>query len=280
LNTRAKIKKKLHLLPLRRHNKYMFWLKTALQATILTFVILLTGVTITPVFGYVMESASWKIQQDSINFGGGYGASDNYSEEDTLGEIATGWSYSDSYSLHAGYQQMDQETYISLSMSTSTSMSPAIPGMSGGTANGSNDTVVATNNSTGYTLEIFASSSPAMYRLPDGSFDDYTTVSSFPDYGWAIANTSSEFGFSPEGADIIQKYLDNGSTACNQSGGTDSTNTCWDNFSTSAKIMSQSNSADETGVTTTVKLRAESGNDHIQVNGTYHAYLTITAYTN
>lgn len=258
----------------------MFWLKTALQATILTVLIILTGVTITPVFGVAMESASWKIQQDSINFGGGYGASDNYSEEDTLGEIATGWSYSDNYSLHAGYQQMDQETYVSITMETSTAMNPSFGGVSGGTAQASNPVIVRTNNGYGYTLEIMASSSPALNRLPSGSFADYTPGGIQPDYIWAINNTDSEFGFSPEGTDIVQKYLDNGSTACNQSGGTDGVDTCWDAFSTSAKILSQSNILNESGATTTIKLRAESGNSHVQVNGTYHAYLTVTAYTN
>lgn len=258
----------------------MLWLKTALQATILSFIFLITGVTIAPVFGAPMQSTNWKIEQDSINFGGGYGASDNYQEQDTLGEVATGWVYSDSYSLHAGYQQMDQETYISISLSTTTSMSPSISGMSGGTANGSNDMIVKTNNSYGYSLEILSSSSPAMYRLPDGSFGDYTKAGADPDFGWAINNADSEFGFSPEGADVVQKYLDNGSTLCNISAGSNGTDTCWDSFSTTAKVLSQSNSANETGATTTIKLRAESGSNHIQVNGTYHAYLTATAYTN
>jgi hypothetical protein len=159
-------------------------------------------------------------------------------------------------------------------------MTPSISGLSGGTANGSNDMVVKTNNVIGYSLEIYASSAPAMYRLPDGSFADYSPAGANPDYGWAISDTDSEFGFSPEGTDIVQKYLDNGSTACNESGGTDGTDTCWDFFTTSAKMMSQSNLANETGATTTLKLRAESGSDHIQVNGTYHAYITVTAYTN
>jgi hypothetical protein len=258
----------------------MFWLKTALQATILTFLILLTGVTITPVFGVAMESASWKIQQDSINFGGGYGSSDSYTEEDTLGEIATGWTYSDSYSLHAGYQQMDQETSISFSVDATSTTLMNIPGMTGGTATDSVRVAVSTNNTTGYTLDIAASTSPALQVNSSTTFPDYAPVGADPDYDWAFASTSAGFGFTPEGDDVVQRFLDNGSNTCNYVGGVDTPGKCWDKFTTSPLILSQSSAANLTFTTTTVIIKAEVSHDFNQPSGAYHGRFTFTAYVN
>jgi len=256
-------------------------MRCAVQSIIFSSLLLITGVFITPVFGQVMESSNWKISQDSINFGGGWSASDNYTMEDTYGEIATGWSYSDEYSLHAGYQQMDQETYISLTMATATTMLPSIPGLSGGTATGSTEAVVKTNNIVGYTLEINASTTPAMQKADLSKyFSDYTPAGANPDYNWTIPNTTSEFGFTPVGDDVIQRYLDNGADECNESSGSSSNDKCWDNFTLSAKVLSVSNSANELGTTTTVNLKAESGNQNVQVSGSYYANLTVTAYVN
>lgn len=256
-------------------------LRSAVQSIFLTALLLITGVFITPVFGQVMESSNWKISQDSINFGGGWSASDNYTMEDTYGEIATGWSYSDDYSLHAGYQQMDVETYISLTMATATTMLPSIPGLTGGTATGLTKAMVKTNNVVGYTLEINASTTPAMQKADLSKyFADYTPAGANPDFNWQILSNTSEFGFSPKGDDVVQKYLDNGSSECNEPGGSNTPDKCWDKFTVTAKVLSMSSSANEVGATTTVNLKAESGNQNVQVSGMYYANLTVTAYVN
>jgi hypothetical protein len=57
------------------------------------------------VSAYVAESSNYRIQSDSVNFGGGLGSSDNYNIEDTAGELGTGYSNSGTYYSHAGYQQ-------------------------------------------------------------------------------------------------------------------------------------------------------------------------------
>jgi hypothetical protein len=237
------------------------------------------GVFITPAFGIQMQSGNWIIEQDAVDFGGGWGASDNYTEEDTYGEIATGWSYSDDYSLHAGYQQMDENTYISLTLNTSTPLLPPVPGLFGGTANGGTTGIVRTNNDWGYSLQIYSSTSPALTKDSD-SFADYTLGSSAPDFTWSINNTDSEFGFTPEGSDLVQTYLDNGSNTCNISSGNDTSDACWDKFTTTGKTLSRSNYLNESGATTTIKLRAQSGSGHVQPAGTYHALLVVTAAVN
>jgi hypothetical protein len=259
----------------------MFFLRCAAQAALFTFLALIVGVFSTPAFGIQMQSGNWIIEQDAVDFGGGWGSSDNYIEEDSYGEIATGWLYSDNYSLHAGYQQMDANTYITLSMNASTTLTPSFSGLSGGVANGGSGCTVKTNNDWGYSLQIAASSSPALIKDDaSASFADYTKDGSAPDYAWAVNSDASEFGFSPEGSDLAQNYLDNGSTACNISAGSDTPDACWDKFETVAKTLSRSNFANEVGATTTIKVRAESGSAHMQVSGLYHAVLIVTAFVN
>jgi hypothetical protein len=234
-----------------------------------------------PIYLYAMQSRNWRIKQDSINFYGGYGESASYKMEDTGGEIGTGWSTSTTYTMHAGYQQMDEDMFISLTMSTSTVLSPSVNGLSGGTATGSNEIIVRTNVSAGYTMEIKASTSPALYRIGSAhGFSDYTTSSTDPDFAWQIENTAGEFGFSIESVDAIQRYLNNGSDTCNQAGGVSTANTCWDSLSTSAKTLSQSSLGDRDGKTTILNLRAESGSQNVQPSGAYQAELTITVYAN
>ena len=259
----------------------MLLLRCAARSAVITIILIATGVFITPVFGEEMQSNTWMIEQDSINFGGGYAAGANYISEDTLGEVATGWSYADDYSLHAGYQQMDTETYIALTIDSSTVMTPSFTGLSGGIANGSMASVIKTNNDSGYSLQLSASTSPAMVKEDlSASFANYTVAGSSPDFTWLINNSDSEFGFTPEGADLVQDYLDNGSNTCNVSGGVDTADACWDKIDQLAKTLSRSAAADESGATTTIKVRAQSGFGHVQVSGTYHAALTVTAHVN
>lgn len=245
---------------------------------IIALSIFLTGAFVAPVFGYVAESTNFRLQQDSVNFGGGWGESDNFTEEDSLGEIATGWSYSDNFSLHAGYQQME-ESYISLSAPDSTTLLPSIPGLSGGSASGTAPVVVTTDNSAGYTLQLKASTAPAL-QSTTSFFSNYSLASSYPDYDWSVANTTSEFGFTPEGVDVYSRYLDSAGV-CNSPSGSDGPDHCWDRITMSDQTISQSAVPNHpAGTTTTVKVKAQSGSDHIQPSGTYHAAITITAYVN
>ena len=87
-------------------------------------------------------------------------------------------------------------------------MTPAIPGITGGTATGEATWTVITDNPAGYSLSVKASTSPAMKGQAQGdSFADYTPVNpAVPDYNWSVADSSAEFGFTPEGSDIVSKY--------------------------------------------------------------------------
>ena len=249
-----------------------------MKKSIFIIVIISLAVAIYPVLAYVASSTNYRIQSDSINVGGVRQTSTNYMSEDTIGEISSGVSSSTNYKLKAGYQQM-QEVYIALSVPSQVVMSPAIGGVSGGQSNGIATTTVITDSPSGYTLSVKAGASPAL-ATSSYSFADYTpSIVGTPDYSWSIPATSSEFGFTPEGSDIVQKFLDNGSV-CN-AGSNDTTDACWYNFSTSYETIAQTYSANHpNGTQTIVKFRAESGTQHIQVAGEYQATITFTAIPN
>jgi hypothetical protein len=230
-----------------------------------------------------MTSTNYKILDSSINVGG-LGVSQtstSYRLRETIGEIATGISTSTSFKLHAGYQEM-QEAYISLSVSTSSvTLLPEINvNLGQNTATGTFSATTITDNPAGYSLYIRATSSPAL-QSGSNSFADYTpSASGIPDYNWSIPATTSEFGFTPEGTQIVQKYKDNGVDTCN-TGTNDTSDRCWYNFSTSDETISKSLLANHpSGTQTTIKLKAESGSQDILAPGTYQGTIIVTAITN
>jgi hypothetical protein len=236
-------------------------------------IIFLFFVFATPLAAAVMSSTNYSLQSDSINFGGGLSSSTNYTQESTAGEVATGDSASASYMLHAGYQQMTP-VFISLSVSPVT-MSPDIPSIGGGTANGQTTVTVTTDDAAGYQLSIAASSSPAMVSGAN-SFADYVTGGANPDFNWSVPATASEFGFTPEGSYIVQRFKDNGSVC--DTGSLDTTNSCWAPLTTSNQLIAQTSSGSyPTGSDTVLKFRAESGASHTQPGGAYVATSTVTA---
>jgi hypothetical protein len=239
------------------------------------FVGLVLGVFVTPAVSRAMQSTNYEINLDALDVGGIYSSSLNYTNEDTAGEVGTGVSSSTNYILGAGYQQMFQ-TYISISSPSNVTM-PGIGGIGGDTSTSSVPWTVITDDGAGYGLYIQTSSSPALKSGSGAAFADYAPASPpTPDFAWSIASTSSAFGFSPQGSDITSQYKDNGSL-CN-SGSSDTSYACWDGFSTTTKLISQSASSNQpSGATTNVVLEAQVGSNKIQDSGTYTATITVTA---
>ncbi len=227
-------------------------------------------------FVSAMTSQNYKIQSDSVNAGGVSEGSANYKMEETLGETGTGESSSESYKLMAGYQGM-QSVYLSVSSPPDVVMSPSIGGITGGTGNGSAVWTVTTDNSAGYIMSIKAASSPAI-QSGANSFADYTPAGS-PDFNWSVAGSDSEFGFTAESPNLVQKFKDNGAGSCN-SGANDTPDKCWYNFSLSNETIVNSLSAYPSGDATTVKFRAQSGASHFQAAGIYAATITVTVLAN
>ncbi len=223
----------------------------------------------------VMTSNNFKIQSDSVNVGGGFSTSTSYELESTVGEVGTGDGSSAAYELRAGYQQM-QEVYLALTGATNVTLSPTIPGVSGGTANGATTVTVTTDSLAGYTLTIAASTSPAM-KYAAHTIADYVPAGANPDFTFTTAAADAHFGFTPEGVDIATRYQDNGVATCG-GGGQDSTLTCWDGLSTTpVTIATAANANHPSGATTTIRFRVGVGGAVVQPAGVYIATTTVTA---
>lgn len=226
------------------------------------------------VHAQVMQSGSYRIESDSVNFGGGLATSSSYRLESTAGEVATGESSSGSYSLKAGYQQM-QEVYLAISAAADVLMSPSLGGVTGGTAYGTTTATVTTDGSAGYELSIRAAEEPALQSGSD-TIADYVPVGATPDFTFTTDAADAHFAYSPEGDDTVARFLDNGA-ACN-TGSSNGSGTCWDGLATTSAAIASSGSANHpSGTATAILFRVGIGNAALQPAGTYIATTTLTA---
>lgn len=222
-----------------------------------------------------MQSATYSIQSDSVNFGGVESSGTAYKVNDTLGEIGTGDSNSLNYYMHAGFWQM-QSSYIAISSPTDLVMT-SMSGLSGGSSEGTMSWTVTTDNAAGYTMSIASSTTPALKSAVD-SLDDYTPATSDPDFDFTNDPSTSSFGFSSEGSDVINRFKDNGAQ-CN-AGTLETSAKCWDGLSTTPKVIAGSTTSNiPSGSIVTARFRAESGANHIQTSGQYNVTIIATATT-
>lgn len=220
----------------------------------------------------VATSTNFQIQSDSINFGGGLSTSTNYRQESTFGEIGTGNSTSTNYQLRAGYQQM-QEVYLSMTSPNDVIMSPDIPGLTGGTSNGSTTVTVTTDSPAGYQLTIEAANDPAM-QSGANSIEDYSGLASF---NFNVSPGTSRFGYSVFSADAASTFLHNGSL-CYGNGPTNTAQRCWIGLSTSPSAIAESTDANHPdGTNTTLYFRVGIGAGAGIEAGVYTATTTLTA---
>lgn len=236
-------------------------------------------------FAYVMDSANYKIEADDSSAGGGNWSSVNYIFNDTVGEVSSGRANSASYKLRAGYQEM-LESYISVSAPDDIDLSPAIPGISGGTGDGSVTWTVTADNSAGFNMKIKASTDPAMMLEAGYYFSDYTPVSGgTPDYNWGVGSGSAEFGFTVEPethADTVQLFKNNidETPSCN-SGIWNTDDACWLDFNgtTDVDIINRTTRTSAAGEDEVVKFRAQSNNKFLK-EGEYTATITTVVAAN
>jgi hypothetical protein len=133
-----------------------------------------------------------------------------------------------------------------------------------GTATGNVIWNVKTNHMGGWTLDVKASTSPAL-QVGGNSFADYTeTVSGTPEI-WSVDAADSEFGFNAEGTYAESEF--SGSKYL----GFDGTNRI--------QIAHRNAPSGGSGDDTTVNFQAEVGSSHNQPVGTYEATITATAST-
>jgi len=242
--------------------------------------LLLTTVIVAPLsimFAEVRSSASYQLQSDSVNFGGGLSESDSYRQESTFGEVATGVSDSPSFSLRAGYQQM-QAVFVSVAVASSAlTLSPALGGLTGGEATGSTTITVLTDSPSGYELTIQASADPAL-RNGGETIADYLPIANpSPDYSFVRASTDVHFGFAVSGADVVDRFRNSGGL-CN-AGDTSTPLTCWDGLSVSPQPIARGLANQPGGVVTNIYFKVGIGESAAAVlPGTYTATSTVTAH--
>lgn len=223
-------------------------------------------------FAAVRSSSSYSLERDSINIGGESSTSSSYGLTDTVGEQATGSSESASYAIQAGFQLPDN--FLSITSPADVTLATFNTSRADSSSSGTATWTVVTDNASGYTMTIEASTAPAL-QSDSATFNDYVPTGA-ADYAFTTASSESDFGFSPEGNDIVSSYKDNGSVC--GTGSSDTVSACWDGLSTSAQTIAGSGSSNQpTGTDTTVRFRAEIGSEVIQSPGTYTATVTVTA---
>ena len=223
----------------------------------------------------VRSSSNYQLQSDSINIGGGLSSSTSYVQESTAGEIATGQSDSASYSLRAGYQQM-QEVFLSMSAPANVVISGDLGGMTGGISNGSTTVTIITDSPSGYKLTIESENDPSM-QSGANSIADYVPAGAVPDYTFTTAAASANFGYSISSVDTAQQFLHTAGNVCG-SGALNTDQQCWEGASTTAVTVSQSTGSNQPdGATTTINFRVGINNGANIIAGEYVATTTITA---
>jgi len=235
--------------------------------------VLLCSVNLT--WGQVMQSSSYQMERDSINFGGGFSSSTNYQMESTGGELASGDSGSGSFNLRAGYQQMKTDFYLAISAVADVTMDTAIAGVTGGVSNGNTSFNATTNNPSGYFVEITSSGAPAMMGEFD-EIDDYAPAGSVPDYNFTFGAGEALFGFNASGADAAQSFRNNGTT-CGVVLGTSSALNCWAGLGADTWTVAERGSSNHPlGTTTNLNFRVGVGAGANIIEGVYQATTTVT----
>jgi hypothetical protein len=161
----------------------------------------------------------------------------------------------------------------------------SIAGLTGGTSSGQTQVVVSTNAASGYTMTIKASNTPAMKgNVTLGSIADYTPAAAgVPDYTFSVPS-SAEFAYTISASttsDLAQKFLDNGSNACNTgSADTTGSTSCWYGLSTAAtSTITRTSATPASGATTTIYFQLQA-NPASVTQDIYVATTTLTATAN
>ena len=166
-------------------------------------------------------------------------------------------------------------------------MSPALGGITGGTANGHTTVVVTTNSLTGYSMTIQASSSLGM--IGNASSTNYipayaVAATGTPDFAFTVPANAARFGYTVDAStttDVDPRFHYNGSNICNQTTA-DSVDGqhCWIAATTTQlQIVNRTIPTLSTGATTSLYFRVQIASNPSPAlpNDTYVATTTLTA---
>ena len=176
---------------------------------------------------------------------------------------------------------------ISLTCDSSVTGLTPIPGISGGTSNGSFSCTSTTNNDAGYNLKLKKTDLLCHSTAGCGTnkqFDDYPGPTTDPiDFIWQNASEDEEYwGFNlTAGEDVTQRFRDNG-TQCNA--GTNVTpDRCWVRVPTTPTEETVSNRTSPTspsGNISSFGIRIQAGSNNFLTSGTYTTTLVLTGSMN
>lgn len=140
---------------------------------------------------------------------------------------------------------------------------------------GTSNWTVTTNNHTGYSLTVQASTTPAL-RSAGNQVADYTpTVANTPET-WAVASGSAEFGFSARGTNVLAAF--GSDTDCINASDVPSATLNWRNFNGTTPIQIASTNAptSPSGANSSMCVAVQQNNTYIP-SGSYTATVTATA---
>ena len=171
---------------------------------------------------------------------------------------------------------------IALSIGSSLTLSPSIPGVTGGVSSGELPFNVKTNNSLGYQVSLsFAQVVPFRHLLSPSSyiFNYVPQVVGVPDYEAIVPNKSHSFAYSVFSPDAAQKFRHSGST-CGV-GGSNTFGKCWFNQAnarTPVTIVERNSATGVEGATSTLQFRVMVDQNPVPAlpSGEYQATVTVT----
>lgn len=148
-------------------------------------------------------------------------------------------------------QQITAEMSLTVSPSTVT-MLPSIPGLTGGVGTGTTTITAITNNATGYTIGLTASSTGKMIgNTAGGQILAYTPTDSAIPEEWSVGANTAEFGYTVtavNSGDVVSGSIFNG-----KAGGTYYT----DAGTASEDILKSATSTVSSGAVASLSFRAE-----------------------
>lgn len=169
-------------------------------------------------------------------------------------------------------------------------MSPSLPGLTGGNSFGTSTVSINTNNPTGYNMTINFATTVAM-QGDNGlasKIANYTpAVGGTPDYNFTVPANASRFGYAvrsvTNAADVDARFKENGA-ACNTGAGT-TAGKCWYNVASAISavtILNRTTATAGTGATSTIIFRVGITANPVPAvqTGGYTATATLTAITN
>ena len=162
----------------------------------------------------------------------------------------------------------------------------SLAGITGGTATSSHSQFNCTTtsvDSSGWSLYVHATNTPAMSKLTSGTADtvaDFSTTNAY-NFGPGVAAAEAKFGFAASttiALDLAQAFRNNGS-ACNNAAYTSNDNThCWSglNGNTGILVVDTTHAA-TAGQVTKFTFKVKSGSSRNLTSGTYNAHVNVTA---